>query len=91
MDFDVSPRKPLMETLLPRLRDPLDTGVYPEFVETSFREQLAAILDRIAPHLSGMLPELPAYANASDQCMSRCFLELALSAPRSAEPESPLG
>jgi hypothetical protein len=54
-----------METLLSRVRVPLDTDVYPEFAETSFREQLGAILDRIAPDLSVTLLDRPAYANAS--------------------------
>lgn len=54
-----------METILPKLREPLDTDIYPEFAETSFGEQLAAILKRIAPQLFVSLPDLPAYANAS--------------------------
>jgi len=54
-----------METLLPRLRDPLDTDVYPEFVNISFREQLVAILSRTAPDLFVTLPDHPAYADAS--------------------------
>ena len=54
-----------METLLPRLNEPLDAATYPEFVSPSFAEQLATILATKAPEVFVTLPYLHAYANAT--------------------------
>lgn len=54
-----------METLLPRLNEPLDASTYPEFVSPSFGEQLTTILSAKAPELFVTVPFRPAYANAS--------------------------
>ncbi|QDT99899.1 DUF6193 family natural product biosynthesis protein [Gimesia aquarii] len=54
-----------METLLPRLNQPLDAATYPEFVSPPFAEQLATILASKAPEVFVTLPYRPAYADAS--------------------------